>query len=141
MWYNDKEDLKQAKPNMMNVYTQALEPAIKNNGYEACVLNQIEHVNDINDEMISQIRKSKFLVADLTGYRGGVYWEAGFAYGLGLPVIYTCHKSWLKPEYNDNNEIIREGVHFDVEHRNMILWDNVEELKVKLERRIAAVVI
>lgn len=141
MWYNDKEDLKQAKPNMMDVYTQALEPAIKNNGYEACVLNQIEHVNDINDEMISQIRKSKFLVADLTGYRGGVYWEAGFAYGLGLPVIYTCHRSWLKPEYNDNNEIIREGVHFDVEHRNMILWDNAKELKVKLANRIAAVII
>lgn len=80
-------------------------------------------------------------MADLTGYRGGVYWEAGFAYGLGLPVIYTCHKSWLKPEYNDNNEITREGVHFDVEHRNMILWDNVEELKIKLENRIAAVII
>ena len=42
-----------------------------------------------------QIRKSKFLIADFTGQRGGVYYEAGFAYGLGLPVIWTCRKDWF----------------------------------------------
>jgi len=38
------------------------------------------------------------MICDLTGYRGGVYFEAGFAYGLGLEVIYTCRKDWTKEE-------------------------------------------
>lgn len=52
----------------------------------------IERIKDINDEMVAQIRRSKFVVADLTGYHGGVYCEAEFTYDLGLPVIYTCHE-------------------------------------------------
>ena len=36
-----------------------------------------EHINRIGDEIISQIRRSKFLIADFTGHRGGVYFEAG----------------------------------------------------------------
>jgi nucleoside 2-deoxyribosyltransferase len=61
-------------------------------------IDNVEHVNDINDEIIGQIRRSRFVVCDLTGYRGGVYFEAGFAYGLGLDVIYTCRKDWTKEE-------------------------------------------
>jgi len=38
------------------------------------------------------------MVCDLTGYRGGIYFEAGFAYGLGLDVIYTCREDWCKEE-------------------------------------------
>ena len=35
------------------------------------------------DRIIAQIRASKFVVADFTRNRGGVYYEAGFALGLG----------------------------------------------------------
>jgi hypothetical protein len=45
--------------------------------------------------MISQIRRSKFLIADFTGHRGGVYFEAGYAMGLGLPVFWTCRRDDL----------------------------------------------
>ena len=80
------------------------------------------------------------MVADLTGYRGGVYWEAGFAFGLGLPVIYTCHEQWL----NSNKDLGIEGVHFDVSHRNMILWndseDGLNKFRDNLKNRIEAVV-
>ena len=62
--------------------------------FSAQVLYQIERIKDINDEMVAQIRRSKFVVADLTGYHGGVYCEAEFTYALGLPVIYTCHEYW-----------------------------------------------
>lgn len=42
-----------------------------------------EHSNKIDDEIIGEIRRSAFIVADFTGHRGGVYFEAGFAMGLG----------------------------------------------------------
>ena len=44
---------------------------------------------------------------------------------------------------DNNDNIIREGVHFDLSHRNMILWDydNLDEFKNALRKRIEAVII
>jgi hypothetical protein len=150
---------------MNEVYKNAIKPAIEfiEEGeevprFEAVKIDNVEHVNDINDEIIGQIRRSRFMVCDLTGYRGGVYFEAGFAYGLGLDVIYTCRKDWTKEEilkneagnevpflYDANsNEITvkKEGVHFDLANRNRIEWspDNFEDFKIRLENRIKAVI-
>jgi len=61
-----------------------------------------EHINKIGDEIISQIRRSKFLIADFTGHRGGVYFEAGLAMGLGLLVFWTCRRDDL------------DKLHFDI---------------------------
>lgn len=145
MWFNTDENIKECKYNMQKVYTQAIEPAISQSKdkYTAMKIDCKEHCNDINDEMIAEIRKSKFLIADLTGYRGGVYFEAGFAYGLGIPVIYTCNSNWLDTIKDNTGKIIREGVHFDLSHRNMILWDydNLDEFKNALRKRIEAVII
>ncbi len=139
MWFNEKEDKANHKPNMSEIYTNAIKPAIEETEkFSALKINDQEHCNDINDEMIAQIRKSRFMVVDLTGYRGGVYWEAGFAYGLGMPVIYTCHEKWEKSD----SESCIEGVHFDLNHRNIIFWneDNLNNFKQKLRNRIEAIV-
>lgn len=144
MWFSNEDDRKNHKPNMYAVYKKAISPAIEADGrFSSQVLYQVEHVNDINDEMIAQIRRSKFVVADLTGYRGGVYWEAGFAYGLGLPVIYTCHEDWREQVKREDGTIEREGIHFDLEHRNIIFWnqDDLPAFKEKLENRIAAIIV
>lgn len=158
MWFADE---------MSEVYDKAIKPAIEyiEDGeteprFMALKINDKEHTNDINDEIISQIRRSRYMVCDLTGYRGGVYFEAGFAYGLGLEVIYTCRKDWIEKESfidQDGNEInelktsksgqsipiAKEGIHFDLEHRNRIEWemDKLEEFKEKLTNRIKAVIV
>jgi hypothetical protein len=91
-------------------------------------------VDKIDDEIIGEIRRSRFLVADFThgpsGARGGVYYEAGFAYGLGLPVIRSCRKDIL-----DRNEL-----HFDVRQHYHVVWETIEELRDGLEKRIRALV-
>lgn len=140
MWFNDKTDPENHKPDMGNVYTKAIKPAIENEDrFNAVRIDCVEYCNDINDEMIAQIRKSKFMVADLTGYRGGVYYEAGFAEGLGLPVIYTCQKQWLEGVPDKNIE----KVHFDINHKNIIIWedDKLEDFKTRLINRINAVIV
>jgi hypothetical protein len=71
----------------------AIENGIRNAGYKPFRVDQKEHNNDITDEIIAGIRGSKFLVADLTGHRNGVYYEAGFAKGLGIEVVWLCRKS------------------------------------------------
>jgi nucleoside 2-deoxyribosyltransferase len=144
-------------PEMANVYHKAIQPGIEyveegetEPRFKALAINQKEHTNDINDEIISEIRRSGFMVCDITGYRGGVYWEAGFAYGLGLEVIYTCREDWVKPRteklvlYDGTvRDMKQEGIHFDLEHRNRIEWkdSNLSELRERLTTRIKAVVI
>ena len=132
----------QFNPELNNIYTTYIKPAIEgvaiNEKYEPANKSfkpiRIDFKDDFNDdiidEIIGEIRRSKIIVADFTGNRGGVYFEAGFAYGLGLKIIYTCKK-----DYFDST-----GVHFDVNHKNFILWENGEELYTKLRNRISATI-
>lgn len=88
-----------------------------------------EHFNNtIDDAIIAGIKESRFVIADLTGNRQNAYYEAGFAAGMGIPVIYT---------YQKQKEV---KVHFDVDHFQRITWekDNLDELKIALYNRIRA---
>lgn len=119
MWFVD--DLKPA-------YLQAIEPAIEACGYVPRRVDRWEHVEKIDDLIISEIRESRFLVADFTGDRGGVYFEAGFAFGLGIPVIWMCKSGHEK------------DMHFDTRQYNHIIWENPVDLRDKLEKRIGAII-
>jgi nucleoside 2-deoxyribosyltransferase len=87
-----------------------------------------EHNEDINDFMIAEIRKSKFMVADFTDHKHGVYFEAGMMMGLGRPVIFTCREDQLGK------------AHFDTRQYSHIIWNTPEELREKLKRRIQATI-
>jgi hypothetical protein len=117
-------------PSMDEVYQNGIQPAIENAGYEAVRIDRKNHNNKIDDEIIAEIRRSRFLVADFTqgtpGARGGVYYEAGFAHGLNIPVIFTCRSDAI------------DKVHFDTRQYNHITWANSAELKERLAKRISA---
>lgn len=122
MWFDDSMD---------EVWEKGLRPAIYDTGYEAVRIDQKEHLNRIDDEIIAEIRKSRFLVADFTqgetGARGGVYYEAGFAHGLNIPVIFTCRKDSL------------DKLHFDTRQYPHIVWVTPQQLRNGLANRISAV--
>jgi nucleoside 2-deoxyribosyltransferase len=88
----------------------------------------------IDDQIRVEIRNSAFVVADLTYGNQGAYWEAGFAQGLDKKVFYTCSRKWFYKEKTEN----RNGVHFDVEHENIIFWekDNLKEVAERLKYAI-----
>lgn len=125
MWFDDS---------MKDTYEIGIRPGIEDAGYEARRIDRIEHINRIDDEIIAEIRRSRFVVADFThgdsGARGGVYYEAGFAHGLNIPVIFTCRKDVL------------EDIHFDTRQYNHIPWeeDKLEEFRKALSDRISAVI-
>ena len=56
----------------------------------------------------------------------GVYYEAGFAAGLGNEVIRTVHKDHL------------DDVHFDTSHVQHAVWETPEQLLKDLEHQIVA---
>ena len=116
----------------MDTARERVKEAIELAGYKPILIDEKDHINRIDDEIISEIRRCRFLVADLThgrdGARGGVYYEAGFAYGLGIQVIYTCRKDKLCK------------LHFDIRQYNHLVWENPEELRKRLEKRITKVI-
>jgi nucleoside 2-deoxyribosyltransferase len=75
---------------MKNAWDQGFEPALKSTGYDPVRVDLEEFNGKIDDFIVAQIRRSELMVADFTGQRGGVYFEAGFAKGLGIEVIFTC---------------------------------------------------
>lgn len=130
MWFSDE---------MKTVFEKAIKPAIEAKecgDFVAFRVDNKEHNNDITDEILAGIKACRFMVADLTGYRGGVYFEAGYAKGLGKTVILTCRNDWLKNVTDVQGMTLREGVHFDLNHQNIIVWDDLEELKLRIINRI-----
>ncbi len=113
---------------MENVYKQAISPAIINCGFTPFKVNErlIPTGKTINDEIIAGIKMSKFMIADFTEHKNGVYFEAGLGRGLGMEVIYTCKIDEIK------------NAHFDTRQYQHILWSNSEDLKVSLINRINA---
>lgn len=89
------------------VYEECLRPSVLKTGYELRTVTQ--KAGSIDAVMEDEIRRCRFLIADLTDHNAGAYWEAGLAEGLGKPVIYIC-KSGIK-------------THFDTNHRQTVFWD------------------
>ena len=119
MWFSEKTD---------DAYKNGISKAIIDTGFSPIRVDLIHHNEKIDDRIIAEIRKSAFLVADFTGSRGGVYFEAGFALGLGIPVIWSCRKNDVKK------------VHFDTRQYNHIVWNDSSDLYRQLRDRIEATI-
>lgn len=110
-----------------DAYEKGFQPGVLRAGYDPLRIDRVEHVNRIDDEIIRQINASRFVVADFTGHRGGVYFEAGYALGNKIPVFWTCRKSDMG------------SLHFDIRQFNCIDWETPESLAERLASRIEAV--
>lgn len=110
------------------IWENAIKKAIERAGYKACRIDSEPHSDRIDVKIITEIRNSKFLIADVTDQKQGVYFEAGYALGLGIPVIWSCRKDDLK------------NVHFDTRQYNHILWESEEDYAEKLYNFICAII-
>ena len=116
-------------PQMEALYSAGIAPAVREAGFSPMRIDQKESNNQITDEIVAEIRRSKFMVADCTDHRRAVYYEAGLMHGLGRPVIFTCRQEDL------------EKACFDTNHYPHITWQTPEELRGKLLKRIQATII
>jgi hypothetical protein len=121
MWFN---------PDRVRVFDDGFKPAIEaDERTKAFRVDRKEHNQKIDDEIVAEIRRSRYLVADFTGNRGGVYFEAGFALGLGLPVIWCVEQGQEK------------DLHFDTRQFNHVTYADPADLKAKLVNRIRATIV
>ncbi len=94
------------------IYLNWFKPACQAVGFELRRVDERPEAGIINNKMMVDIRKSRFVIAELTKENRGVYWEAGFAEGLNRPVIYTCDE-----QYKDKNPL-----HFDIRQHHTVFW-------------------
>jgi len=112
------------------VYNDFFKNAVARTGFELRRVDERQPAGLIDDQLRVRIRAARFLVAELTTENRGVYWEAGFAEGLGRPVIYTCKKS----------ELPGLKTHFDTNHHLTVQWepDKLPEAAARLKATIRA---
>jgi hypothetical protein len=97
------------------VFRDHFKPAVKRAGFDLFRLDEEPKAGLIDDRLRLEIRRSRLLIADLSHGNAGAYWEAGYAEGLGRPVIYTCRRD----VFDDPDK----RPHFDTNHHLTIVWD------------------
>jgi hypothetical protein len=109
---------------------EVFRPAVAHTGFALVRLDDRPEAGLIDDRLRIEIRTARFLIADLSHGNQGAYWEAGYAEGLGKPVIYTCERKAFE----------REKTHFDTNHHLTVIWDieNAEQAAEQLKATIRA---
>ena len=80
-------------------------------------MRDVARAGVIDNIMREKIREARFVIADLTHGNRGAYWEAGYAEGRGIPVIYICEKKKFK----------NEKTHFDTNHCTTVTWSRNDD--------------
>lgn len=109
---------------------RGIKPAIVAAGYDARLIDEVHSVNHVDDEILAAIQRSRFLIADLHGQRQNVYYEAGFAQGLGKKVIWTCSEA----------DLVDNANHFDVRQFGFVQWSpsDLDDFRRQLTARIVS---
>ena len=121
------------------VYKEGFEKGIKEAGYDPKRTDDDTlHSDKLDDRVMADIRQSRIVVADFTCEKfireghtecegrpnANVHYEAGFAHGLDVPVIYTCHES------------CKGYLRFDTRQINHIFWQDSSDLARQLQERL-----
>jgi hypothetical protein len=120
MWFDDSLD---------SVYAGGFEMAVRDCGFDPYRVKEDSTNESIPDRILSGIRRAQFVVADFTGDRHNVYYEAGFARGIGREVIGCCKEDWVK------------DLKFDTRHLGHVIWKDTDDLRQKLADSIRANII
>ncbi len=111
---------------LTSIFNTNLKEAIESEGFEYVVVNQdnVEHNKSINDEIIVKLKTSRIVIADFTNHRNSVYFEAGFAMGMNIPIIWTCQKGH------------EDEMSFDTRQFPHIVWEDKDDLVKQVIDRI-----
>jgi hypothetical protein len=108
----------------LNDVLDAIKEAAARCGLQAERIDEPQSNERITDRILESIGKAEYVIVDLTNSRPNVFYEAGYAHGLGKIPIY----------------IAREGTHleFDLKDYPVIFFGGFRQLKDRLEARLRA---
>ncbi|WP_235565379.1 nucleoside 2-deoxyribosyltransferase [Lysobacter sp. Root494] len=115
------------KEALRGAWEDGIKPGVAAAGYRAKRVDSDAHNDKIDDRIIAGIRACYAVVVDVTTQNAGAYFEAGFAMGVGRPVVWTVHEEDLP------------NLHFDTRQFRHIVWSNELDLCAKLTTHLLAV--
>jgi nucleoside 2-deoxyribosyltransferase len=117
-------------PELNDAYEFGIKAAVIEAGLpEPIRVDRVHHNEKICDRILAEIGRCEFMIADFTLQRAGVYFEAGFAKGLGREVIWMCRSDDLS------------NLHFDTRQYNHIEWHQPHDLKTQLIDRLRGTIL
>lgn len=102
---------------------QVVRPALAEAGYQLVRVDDNPRAGIIDNIMRADIQDADFVLVELSHGNRGAYWEAGYAEGLGKPVIYLCEKEVFEAD--------RGRPHFDVNHCTTVIWSRTDLAEFK----------
>jgi nucleoside 2-deoxyribosyltransferase len=102
------------------IYDNAIYPVLKELKIKPFRVDRVEHNEDIDDQIFKLIDSADLCIADLTYARPSVYYEAGYAFGTGMPVVYIARSDHFRAQ--DKDQLGNLRVHFDLQMKNIIPW-------------------
>lgn len=93
-------------------------------GLTAERIDEAQSNERITDRILESIRRAEYVIVDLTASRPNVFYEAGYAQGIGKVPIYIARKG--------------TNLEFDLKDYPVIFFESYRELKSKLESRLRA---
>jgi nucleoside 2-deoxyribosyltransferase len=119
------------------LYDDVIASVLRRNGVVPVIINRRQDNRDINHQIIEQLDKCDFCIADLTYARPSVYFEAGYAQRQ-VEVIYTVRADHLGRGQPDDLR-----VHFDLQMKPLIMWESPTDstFSKKLDLRLKSTVI
>jgi hypothetical protein len=78
------------------IHTTAIAPAVQKAGYEPLILSRQDHPDRVDERIVLELNRSRFVVGEFAQHRPSVYFEAVYAVGRGLPVILDVSSGGLR---------------------------------------------
>ena len=120
MWFDEALD---------DAWELGIAPAVQDCGFHPYRQKEDPTNGVVVDRIFAEIRRSHFVIADFTGQRQSVYYEVGFASGLGREIISCCKEGEAR------------NLAFDTRHLGHIVWKSPDDLREKLTNSIRANII
>jgi nucleoside 2-deoxyribosyltransferase len=121
------------------IYDKAIGPVLRILECSPQRVDRVVHNDDIDKKILALIESCNFCIADLTYARPSVYYEAGYAFGIGRPVIYIARSDHFRDTHGDVVGNLR--VHFDLQMKNIIPWKEPNAAFIKrLKSQVSLVI-
>lgn len=110
---------------LMDDIYKVLKKSCEENGLNGVRVDELTNSNAIIDDIKDLIEKSEFIILDLSHPNPNVYYELGYADGVG----------------NNGGDILLIAqkdtqLHFDVKHRRVLLYKDAFDLQEQLKVRL-----
>lgn len=105
------------------LYTDVIKPACEQYNYEVVRADDMYTTGLIIEDITTSIRNSALVIADITPNNPNVYYEVGYAHGIGKPTILLSDKN-------------REKLPFDISGFRLLFYNNTIGGKASVEETL-----